>query len=1150
MVLPRRELLLIIISVISLNLVHIDCSRQGKVVARWANALGRDLWDLGGRITKYSEIEQRYHHLNAQVENKDPMNLLNEIVKVISRMMDRKMDAVQCIVHMAENKSEEFEYDDEDTHFYNLAVNTTHSSVHVPSHIYDLHEDASTAIQWSEALDKVFIQNYQSDPSLTWQYFGSYSGIMRHYPAMTWPMNKIDLFDCRIRTWFIEAATCTKDIIILLDNSGSMDAMGKHIGVLTAAGILDTLSNNDYVNIMNYTDGISNYVIECFKDLLVQATEENIRVFKDELKKLKPTNKTDITVGLRTAFELLAHYRENIRHCDGITSFCNQAIMVITDGLNKNFSDIVMKYDFLYNGTYKPVRIFSYLVGQEVTNEEEIKWISCATKGYYVHIQAIEQVTSAVLEYINVIARPLILQEIEHPVSWTHVYMDETYDDEVDNTINEPYRMLTSAAAPAFDKKKNRGGDNSTRVASLLGIAATDVPIEYITRLTLPYKIGVCGYAFIVSNNGYVLMHPDLRPMVDNHKMNNYNSIDLTEVEQFYTDPPLKPRELPDRLLELRSMLINGSKGIMKDIPLKYHYDHLRRVSIETYDYFFSPLENTPFTLTLAIPQTHGYNFLRVGDEIGRNRHTGNKLTDFFKGTNWKIHPKWVYCKYHYLEGHEFPNPEQEILHFLGRMHDQNFKWRKQYEASSKTGAENEDLGKVECGRKSLRLEDYYCDKNLIQRLIFDARNTQASFDEPWDFQEKERNLFDRYAVKMRFVATMSGLTRWEYKNDSAIEDDKEFGVLHSRAIDERWYRSAVLQHQYDHESFVYAIADKEDNEEDILITGSYAIFPKDNGREAPGSVVGFQFSQEKLWQKFREITTKPSNDCLNCSTCDTFSCYIVDNSGYILVANDKEVAGQFFGELEGDVMKRMIQENIYEEVVTYDYQALCEIQEMSNKASAATGLKQPIEYIKNGVQPLDYLRAGMKWLLKEGTKLLIQMNQELIVEPMYSYFKNQSEPEEEDLEIEDEEQDVVEDFFFPCDDIVHLYVLKQHLLQSNNFTGIFKAVSESENNLMSRQFFVKSIPHSNLILVAIDNEHPKTDTVTYTTRPQFIPYSIKFPCYKIELNNLPRGTLGGCFFKNDLENEIRACGKGTRINLYNLLYVVETVLIMGYYLY
>lgn len=41
-------------------------------------------------------------------------------------------------------------------------------------------------------------------------------------------------------------------------------------------------------------------------------------------------------------------------------------------------------------------------------------------------MQTLEQVTASVLQYIYVIARPLVLQAEDHPVSWTHTYADIT----------------------------------------------------------------------------------------------------------------------------------------------------------------------------------------------------------------------------------------------------------------------------------------------------------------------------------------------------------------------------------------------------------------------------------------------------------------------------------------------------------------------------------------------------------------------------------------------------------------------------------------------------------------------------------------------------------------------------------------------------
>lgn len=81
--------------------------------------------------------------------------------------------------------------------------------------------------------------------------------------------------------------------------------LGHHIGALTVKSILDTLSNNDYVNIMNYTDK-TNYLVPCFQEMLVQATKENIQLFSEAVDSLDPEGKTQLGQALEVAFNLLA----------------------------------------------------------------------------------------------------------------------------------------------------------------------------------------------------------------------------------------------------------------------------------------------------------------------------------------------------------------------------------------------------------------------------------------------------------------------------------------------------------------------------------------------------------------------------------------------------------------------------------------------------------------------------------------------------------------------------------------------------------------------------------------------------------------------------------------------------------------------------
>jgi predicted PurR-regulated permease PerM len=89
---------------------------------------------------------------------------------------------------------------------------------------------------------------------------------------MKWKQ-EADLFDCRNRFWYTEVATCSKDIVILMDNSGSMTGYRNTIAKLTVSNILDTLTNNDFVNVYKYSGGVDE-VVSCFEDRLVQVRQQ------------------------------------------------------------------------------------------------------------------------------------------------------------------------------------------------------------------------------------------------------------------------------------------------------------------------------------------------------------------------------------------------------------------------------------------------------------------------------------------------------------------------------------------------------------------------------------------------------------------------------------------------------------------------------------------------------------------------------------------------------------------------------------------------------------------------------------------------------------------------------------------------------------
>ncbi|XP_033343038.1 voltage-dependent calcium channel subunit stolid isoform X1 [Megalopta genalis] len=938
-------------------------------VKNWALKFGVDLWEFGKQVTKMSEIQRKYHEMEAEVIKKDGMVLVRDMAAEVKNMLDFKMNAVMRLVESAEQaavsaprdgnvspkyyssqRTDAYSPDGKSStsgqdfllssrHFDHLPVNLTLSTVLLPSGVQDDYREVTAGIQWSEYLDLLFVNNYESDPSLSWQYYGATSGFLRRFPAISWPPTSNrgpgsrrngnrpvrDVYDFRISNWFIGAANSPKDLAILVDIECYASERIKRLTISTVKTILDTLGPDDYANVYRYGDSAEE-IVQCFKDSLIQASPENVQELKVAASTLKheemPKN---ISAALGTVFETLHRYNRT-----GQGSQCNQAIMLITADNSGLPTDVIKRY----NWPHMPVRIFTYLIGGD--KSPELHETACANKGFYARITDTEEIKSKVFEYVKVLARPMVLYQHDHPIHWSPVYVggkSGRYGKE-DNG-----QLMLSVTAPILDRR-----NYTVKTANLLGIVGTDVPVEEIQKLVPPYKLGVNGYSFIVDNNGRVLYHPDLRPLqpsnVDYEETLKpaYVSVDLSEVELAEYDGPSHPLN-NSLLLDLRHDMIDQKEG-ETNFAIKIHYDDMRRVTIRRHNYFYKSIEGTPFSLGLALPDGYGMFELLAEQEI---KHAIINVTEYFKGTNWKVHPDWVYCEYNSASEKWFSTPEDRVLYFLSRARNPGWKWMS-LRPRSPSSHHSEQASKPD-------KDSYYCDKSLVQALVLDALVTDG-FDKrgPMHKEENQSPIAilmallhsqgkGRFGVTRSFIATRSGLFRWhehQQSNEESIEEPP-FAEKYARTMDSSWYKRAVDQHSVEPESFVFSVPFDAADSPNPLVTATHAVF-MGKGHKAPAAVVGLQFQHSSLASHFVNITSTCSGtNCKKTCASEELDCYILDNNGFIIISERHEHTGKFFGEIDGTIMDSLVQDRIYRKVTVTDYQGKCSPQESHQSAASKT---------------------------------------------------------------------------------------------------------------------------------------------------------------------------------------------------------------------
>ncbi|KAM6985869.1 voltage-dependent calcium channel subunit alpha-2/delta-1-like [Aplochiton taeniatus] len=620
---------------------------SASLVRQWVDQMQNELISLTDTASGIHNLVEIYdnHKKHFSVESNNAEQLVADAARNIEKLLANRSRALKTLATAAENYQMEHQWRDEygknEITYYNSKdlnqtdpdrqrlipdfefdpdfkrfVSYNSTAVHIPTDIYEGSTIVLNELNWTEALEGVFRKNREEDPSLLWQVFGSATGLARYFPASPWmdsrrTPNKIDLYDVRRRPWYIQGAASPKDMLILVDASGSVSGLTLKLIRTSVNEMLETLSDDDYVNVVYFNDKATQAA--CF-DNLVQANVRNKKILKDAVQNITAKGITNYRGGFELAFEQLSSL--NVTRAN-----CNKIIMLFTDGGEERAQEIFLKYN-----PDKTVRIFTFSVGQHNYDKGPIQWMACTNKGYYYEIPSIGAIRINTQEYLDVLGRPMVKADKKaKQVQWTNVYLDAL-----------ELGLVITGTLPVFNKtntKADKGrGVNRPNNQLILGVMAIDVSLDDIKRLTPRFTFGPNGYYFAIDPNGYVLLHPNLQPK--NPKFQEPVTLDFLDAE------------LEDDVkVEIRSKMIDGLTGTQLIDTLLKSQDE-RYIDRGNRTYTFAPVAGSDYSLALVLPD-YSLRYIRatIGDTITQAKFSESLQEDKFDEYGYTFIAPRDYCK-------------------------------------------------------------------------------------------------------------------------------------------------------------------------------------------------------------------------------------------------------------------------------------------------------------------------------------------------------------------------------------------------------------------------------------------------------------------------------------------------------------------------
>ncbi|CAH0588139.1 unnamed protein product [Chrysodeixis includens] len=992
------------------------------IVQNWANEISKSLYDNDNIVVRRKELLKSFSDIKIEVRNGSA--IVNKMAESLEDLLKRRAHAAEEIMRRAEELAA-LGSEPDDTYSFDYSVNLNnvkkriveseleenqepldcrsvrkiklknskhfdaevsleYTSVHVVAEVFDCAPKVTEALYWSEGLLSTFQRNYAQDSSLDFQYFCSAQGFLRHYPAALWDSMfklKFDdedsekVYDCRLRPWYVSAGGAPRDVLILIDASGSMDnSSNQVIAEQFTLALLSALTDDDRVNVLRF-NVIVESPIGCFNEKMVPANHVNSAAMMAAMKDYKMTNETRMNDVLGYAVRLL----QRQRGAKDRPRACQQAIVLLTDSLYRNYTKLMRHLD--PDGR---VRLFVMwlhdLFGLRDHTRSFGDYLSCDRDGYFAELITPYDVTQQVLKILQVMERPLVIQREERQTVFSDVYAHvedprrgELYWKHKENIeqmnryqslrrnkkklLNESqlykdwmyqinydkfghyyegemlnYRLQISVSVPVFDhitsenitikldEEKQRNSTRTYPVNRLLGVAGVDIPIDHL-KLLLPYhQVGAGGSICLIDHRGNIVLHDNIQHTFDGDILKpGYRTVDFIDLEQQAESH--KPRYYSKEWLKFRKELIIDKEEGNKTLYGKSIYDDGMRAILEMREYHWKRVLNH-YTAVVVLPLS---NRVHAVPEAAFTKQIAGEAWKSLSRTEFAVHPDWLYCRH--IEPH-FDSREAEVRHFTKRRSDEAvFPMQKLKHLFSPIPP-------------SLFEKTYQCNEELMAKFCKEVIATDRWAREH-EVPGTERDCSTcELGSTTAFFASESGLTRWQQYHATSAHADPPSGAWWPRGPGEPWYRRAAAQPDtlivHAPVAPVAKMRISKTRPPPFTIRSEWLTAAMTLGSPDKGivGVAGYHFHPWHLVGLLESVTNFPCPEGEECRPhCDgkVWSCVLIDENGWIVAREGRNVTGEpdeplreHFAAVYPTAMRALVNASVFALNWIHDYQGVC----------------------------------------------------------------------------------------------------------------------------------------------------------------------------------------------------------------------------------